>query len=255
MYQTSKSLSILQQKVKKFPQLLFILGSGWNSLYQHLQVEIELGYSELFGVKATVPGHEGKLVIGTLDGQKVALMMGRFHTYEGYTSEEVTRPLQVFAKMGLKKVIITSAAGALNEKYRVGDFVILSDLITVFCPSSLTGPEFVDMSEVFVSELQAVAKHVCVNAGISFREGVYCYVRGPHFETPADKMLLRHLGADVVGMSTVPETIMARSLGIDVLGISFVTNLAFVKHDHHDVLAAAEQGSQQMVTLLRGLAA
>lgn len=253
MFSVIESVNILKKSIKNFPSTLFILGSGWNKVLNDVEVQTEIEYEKLFGVKSTVPGHAGKLVIGKLEDKLVALMVGRFHTYEGYSTEEVTRPIQVFAQLGLKRVVITSAAGALNEKYRVGQFVILSDVITMLCPSPLTGPQFVDLSEVFDSRLRLRAKQICVRSEIPFREGTYCYVRGPHFETPADKMMLHHFGADVVGMSTVPETIMARSLDIEVLGISFVTNLAFAKHDHHDVLAAAEKGSQQMVELLRGI--
>jgi purine-nucleoside phosphorylase len=164
-------------------------------------------------------------------------------------------PIRVFAQAGMKQVIVTAAAGAINEKYKVGDFVVLSDLLTLFLSvdNPLIGPTFTDMSQCFDEELRQRAIKACANNEIPFHEGVYAYAHGPHFETPADKMALKFLGADVVGMSTVPETIMARSLGVKVLGLAYVTNLAFVKHEHKDVLAAAEKGSSRMVSLLKDL--
>lgn len=253
MLSVYQSVQVLSQKVANFPEVAVVLGSGWNALLEQLDLETEISYEELFEVKATVPGHAGKLVIGSVGGKRIACMAGRFHTYEGYTTEQATRPLQAMAQAGLKKIIVTAAAGALNEHYQVGDFVILEDVITAFCPSPLPGADFVDMSQVFSASWRKQALRVCAANGIPHQQGVYVYVRGPHFETPADKMLYRHLGADAIGMSTVPETIMAQKLGVEVLGIAYVTNLAFVVHDHKDVLAAANAGSRQMVTLLQGV--
>lgn len=250
MFSVKESQTILEKSIKKFPSTLIVLGSGWNKVLESAKIVTEIPYEVLFGVKPSVPGHEGKLIIAIINKQKVALMAGRFHTYEGYTSEEVTRPIQTFAKLGLKQVVLTAAVGALNEKYQVGDFIILSDLITTFCPSPLVGPQFIDMSSCFDGKLRQQAIKSCAKEQIPFHEGIYCYTRGPHFETPAEKMLFHNLGADVIGMSTVPETIMARSLGVRVLGLSYVTNLAFVVHKHEDVLAAAEQGGKRMVRLL-----
>lgn len=248
-----QSLNLLKFEIQKFPELLIILGSGWNKVLENVEVVKEIPYQNFLGVGSTVPGHEGKLVIAKINGQQVAFMQGRLHTYEGFTTEEVTRPIQAFAQLGLKKLIVTAAAGGLNPSYQVGDFVILSDLITTFCPSPLIGAKFQDLSQAFNIDMGAQAVQICSTTHIPFHQGVYCYTRGPHFETPADKRLFANLGADVIGMSTVPETIMARFLGIDVLGLAFVTNLAFVKHDHRDVLAAADEGSKQMVMLLEQL--
>ena len=253
MKTVEESVQIIRLAVKDFPETVVILGSGWNKILVGATVMSEISYADLFGVRTSVPGHEGKLVIARTGNKRVAFMAGRFHTYEGYTSEEVTRPIQVFARVGTKKLIVTAAAGALNEKYAVGDFVVLSDMITAFCPSPLTGTQFVDLSQAFDPLMSSQALRVCNQKMIAVHEGRYVFVRGPHFETPADKMLYRNIGGDVIGMSTVPETIMARSLQIRVLGISFVTNLAFVKHAHADVLKAAEEGSRNMVHVLKGL--
>jgi purine-nucleoside phosphorylase len=205
MFTVAKSLKVLQKKIEKFPSTLMILGTGWNAILDKSEVLREIPYDEIFGVTSSVSGHDGKFLIVRIGGKEIACMAGRFHTYEGFTSEEVTRPLQLVAQVGIKRVLITSAAGALNEKYQVGDFVILSDVITAFCSSPLIGPQFIDLSEAFDARLRSHARSVCNEKNISFHEGVYCYTKGPHFETPADKMMFHHAGADLIGMSTVPE--------------------------------------------------
>lgn len=252
MFTFNKSVQILKNHISIFPPTLVILGSGWNNILKDIIIESEIGYETLFGVKTTVPGHTGKLIVGKIDNKRVAFMSGRIHMYEGYSGEEATLPIRVFANAEIKNIIITAACGALNPKYNVGDFVILSDMITLFLvlDNPLKGPQFVDVSQVFDTEMRKRAKEICTAAKIPFREGVYVYYHGPNYETPADKMALRLLGADVCGMSTVPETLTARSLGIKVLGLSFVTNLAFVKHDHKQVIAEANRGSRKMKIIL-----
>lgn len=228
-----------------------MLGSGWNKVVESTKVVSEFGYEEVFGVTSGVPGHTGKLIVSEVGGELVAFMAGRFHLYEGYSASEATQPIRVLNNVGVKRLVVTSASGGINEEYEVGDFVILSDLITLFLPTNpLVGPKFQDMSQAFDPTLRRRAIEICNDMKIPHREGVYMYVPGPHFETPSDKRLARTLGADCIGMSTVPETIQAKNLGMDVLGLSFVTNLAFVKHDHEEVLAAAERGSKQMVAVL-----
>ena len=209
----------------------------------------------MFGVKATVPGHEGRLVIGTLNNSRVALMSGRFHLYEGYTSQEVTQPIHLFAKAGIQNLVLTAACGALNKRYCVGDIVILSDIITLLLSPNnpLIGPPFIDTSCVFDKNLRERAVVIARKNNIFYQEGSHVFYPGPNYETPADKRALKILGADVCGMSIVPETLVARSLGIKVLGLAFVTNLAFVKHDHMQVLKEAERGSKNMKCLLKTL--
>ncbi len=257
MLSESASIELLKKKVADFPKMVVVLGSGWNSVMSEVEIEQEISYGELFGAKSTVPGHAGKLVIGAIGGKRIGFMNGRFHMYEGYTAREATQPVRVFQAVGMEQLVVTSASGAINEKYRVGDMIVLSDLITVLLSpdSPLVGPAFTDMSSCFDEPMRRTAIQTCVKNDIQFHEGVYAYYHGPQFETPADKMAIKILGADVVGMSTVPETIMARSLGVRVLGLSFVTNLAFVKHEHKEVLAEAEKGSQRMVEVLKGVIA
>lgn len=266
----TQALAYLEKIGTEIPENLIILGSGWSEVLKDVEIEVEISYKELFGVEASVPGQDGRLVIGKVQLQntatslvqskkkapkRVAFMAGRLHMYEGYSAREATLPIRVFAQAGVKQIIVTSACGALNEHYKVGDFVVASDMLTLFLSpdNPLVGPEFVDMSQAFDPDMRQLALEICANNKIPFQQGVYCYYHGPNFETPSDKMALRHFGADVVGMSTVPETIMARSLGIKVLALPFVTNLAFVKHDHQDVLAAANRSSAQMITLLTQL--
>ncbi len=255
MFTDQQASEKLSAAIPDFPEMVVVLGSGWNAVLDSVTIEQELSYEELFGVKSSVPGHAGKLVIGKIGSKRIAFMAGRFHMYEGYNAQQVTTPVRVFAQAGMKKMILTAAVGALNEKYAVGDFVITSDLLTLFLSldNPLRGPDFIDMSECFDKDMRLRAMQLCVEQKIPVHEGVYAYCHGPYFETPADKMALRFLGADVVGMSTVPETIQARSLKVDVLSLAFVTNLAFVKHDHHEVLANAKKASSQMNALLLGL--
>ncbi|MBI4226430.1 purine-nucleoside phosphorylase [Candidatus Roizmanbacteria bacterium] len=213
-----------------------ILGSGWGGIRQDLQNAKEDSFEKIFGRRTSVVGHAGKAIFGSLFGKKLVILSGRFHTYEAYTSAEAVRTVRFLHEKKVKKIIITSASGALNPKYQVGDLVILHDMITIFCQSPLTGSQFQNLSQPFSQKLIEAAEKSSFEAGIPSQKGVYIYVKGPHYETFSDKMALRFLGADVVGMSTVPEVIMANHLGMEVLGLSMVTNLAFVKHDHKEVL-------------------
>lgn len=216
-----------------------ILGSGWGKIADNLTERKETSFEKVFKNKTTVPGHLGKIITGQIHGKDVIILSGRLHTYEGYPPYEASKTVRFLHEKGVKKIIITSASGGLNPKYRVGDLVILKDLITLFSRSPLTGPEFQDLSKPFSENLRKEAEKSAKKNRIRVQKGVYVYVRGPHFETFSDKKALRILGADVVGMSTVPEVIMANNLQMEVLGLSLVTNLAFVKHNHKDVLAAA----------------
>lgn len=243
---------IIEDKNKS--DTLLILGSGWNHFIKSLTIVKKFSFQSVFGVGAGVPGHEGELILGKINQKMVWVMAGRFHTYEGYTSQEVTRPLQALVKLGVKQVIVTSASGGLNKNFKVGQIVILSDILALFCQSPLTGSAFQDLSKPFADKWRKKAIEICQRKKIPCQaKGVYAYVRGPHYESFADKTALQKLGADCVGMSSVPETIMANFLGVKVLGLSCITNLAFVKHSHQDVVAAAESVSKNMVWLLSAL--
>ncbi|MDP4030816.1 MAG: purine-nucleoside phosphorylase [Candidatus Beckwithbacteria bacterium] len=235
------------------PRTALILGSGWNRVIDRVKVIKWWDYSDIFSVKSTVPGHQGKLIYGTLAKKPVLIMSGRFHIYEGHSAVKAVEPIQLLKKLGVNTLITTSACGGLNPKYQVGDYVILNDLLTLFSPTPLVGAKFQDMSQIYDSRLQKIAENAMTNLQLNFHKGIYVYYHGPQYETPADKIALRHLGADIVGMSTVPETTMAHHLGIKVLGLALVTNLAFVKHDHRDVLAQSEKASAKMSRLLERL--
>lgn len=224
----------------------FILGSGWGGIVEDIRGEKEASFEKIFGHKTTVVGHMGKVITGSLFGKKLIILSGRFHTYEGYSSFEVTKTVRYLHKQGVKKIIITSASGALNPKYNVGDLVILQDVITLFCQSPLGSNQFQNLSEPFDKELMKKAQKAAAQTDLNTQKGVYVYMKGPHYETFSDKMALRFLGADVVGMSTVPEVIMANHLGMKVLGLSLATNLAFVKHDHKEVLAAGKKQEKKL---------
>lgn len=227
-----------------------ILGTGWNEIVNRVEISGRRPYRRLFKLKSTVPGHQGELIEARLNGRELLILNGRFHLYEGYSPEQVTRPLAWLKNRGVTDLIITNAVGGLNPKYRVGDFVILSDMITLWAPTPLIGPKFQDLSAAFDPRLRQLADSQAKKLNLRRHQGVYCYCHGPQFETPADKRAMIALGADVVGMSNVPETIMANYLGIRVLGLALVTNLAFVKHSHREVLAQAEKGKANMVKLL-----
>ncbi len=174
------------------------------------------------------------------------MFSGRLHTYEGYSSYEATKTVRYLREQGVKKIIITSAVGALNPKYQVGDLVILQDIITLFCRSPLSGSQFQNMSQPFSPSLVESAVRSCTTVDMPMQKGVHVYFKGPHYETFADKMALRFLGADVCGMSMAPEVIMANHLGMEVLGLCLVTNLAFVKHSHEEVLKEEKKQEQNL---------
>lgn len=227
-----------------------ILGSGWDRVLDKVKIIKSWDYNEIFSVKSTVPGHQGKLIYGHLAKKPVVILSGRFHIYEGHTAQKAVEPIEYLKKIGITTLITTSACGGLNPKYQVGDFVILNDLLTLFSPTPLVGAKFQDMSQIYDRFLQQIAEAAMTDLKLNFHKGVYVYYHGPQYETPADKMALRHLGADIVGMSTVPETTLAKYLGLKVLGLALVTNLAFVKHDHKEVLAQSEKAGAKMSSLL-----
>ncbi|OGD61688.1 hypothetical protein A3I57_02655 [Candidatus Beckwithbacteria bacterium RIFCSPLOWO2_02_FULL_47_23] len=239
---------MLDIKVKAKTAL--ILGSGWDKILTQVKIIKSWDYSQVFSVKSTVPGHEGKLIYGTLAQKPVLIMSGRFHIYEGHSAFKATEPIRLLKELGITTLVTTAAVGGLNPKYQVGDFVILNDLLTLFSPTPLVGAKFQDMSQIYDARLQQLAVKAMTGLELNWHKGVYVYYHGPQYETPADKMALRHLGADIVGMSTVPETTMAKYLGLKVLGLALVTNLAFVKHDHREVLAQSEKAGAKMSLLL-----
>ena len=211
-----------------------ILGSGLGDYAEALEDAVKLPYSEIPGFpRSTVAGHAGMWCCGTLYGKRVVMMQGRFHYYEGYGMKDVTLPVRVMQKIGVKTLIVTNAAGGVNLGYHPGELMVIGDMFSMTAQTPLIGPNldafgprFPDMSCAFDKELRALA-HECANEqGFALREGVYAQMTGPTYETPAEIRMLRTLGADAVGMSTVPEVIVARHGGMRVLGISCITNMA-----------------------------
>ena len=211
-----------------------ILGSGLGDYAEALEDAVKLPYSEIPGFpRSTVAGHAGMWCCGTLYGKRVVMMQGRFHYYEGYGMKDVTLPVRVMQKIGVKTLIVTNAAGGVNLGYHPGELMVIGDMFSMTAQNPLIGPNldafgprFPDMSCAFDKELRALA-HECANEqGFALREGVYAQMTGPTYETPAEIRMLRTLGADAVGMSTVPEVIVARHGGMRVRGISCITNMA-----------------------------
>jgi purine-nucleoside phosphorylase len=222
------------------PHIGIVLGSGLGAVAEAVASPVFIPYSEIpHFPRSTVEGHSGRIVAGLLNNVPVIVMQGRVHYYEGYTPQQVTFPMRVLGRLGLRTVILTNAAGGINSNYKIGDLVLLQDHINLLGFNPLVGPNeprfgdgaktglrFFDMTEAYSVELRAMAQKAAHADGPALHEGVYLATSGPSFETPAEIRAFRALGADLVGMSTVPETIVARHMGMRVLGISCVTNLA-----------------------------
>jgi len=259
--------TFINEKIKRSIDAGIILGSGLGGLVREIEIELEIPYSEIpdFPV-STVEGHSGKLIIGKLAGKTVLAMQGRFHYYEGYSMKEVTFPVRVMKLMGINTLFVSNASGGLNPTYSVGDVVIISDHINFFPEHPLRGTNinelgtrFPDMSKSYDPYLRNKAKAIALKNGIAVKEGVYVGVSGPTFETPAEYLMFRNLGADVVGMSTVPEVIVARHMDMTVFGISIVTDSGvpgqIVETSHEEVQEVAMKAEPHMTLILKELIA
>jgi purine-nucleoside phosphorylase len=261
---------LVESKTSIRPKVGVVLGSGLGAFADSLGHTIRLRYSEIPGFPiATAVGHAGELVIGTLgaNGQgtvDLAVMSGRVHLYEGYTAQQVTSGIRLFRELGVERVVLTNAAGGINPDFAKGALVLISDHINLQGANPLVGPNdeelgprFPDMTEAYSPRFRQVARDVANELDITLHEGVYAAVLGPSYETPAEIRFLKAIGADVVGMSTVAETIAANHMGIEVLCISCVTNLAAglsgEKLSHQEVLETADRISGTFLKLLRAL--
>jgi purine-nucleoside phosphorylase len=244
-----------------------VLGSGLGSFTAQMKVEKEIPYGDIphFPV-STVEGHNGKLIFGELGGKKVIAMAGRFHFYEGYTVEEVVFPIRVMKFLGIQTLLLSNAAGGMNIDFEVGDLMLIKDHISLFTPNPLIGknldelgPRFPDMSEPYSKKLIAAAKSIAYAKGIDLKEGVYCGVTGPTFETRAEYKFLHIIGADAVGMSTVQEVIVAVHMGMTVFAISVITDLGIREEEniitHAEVLEAASKAEPKLTYLFKELIA
>ncbi|WDV47921.1 purine-nucleoside phosphorylase [Clostridiaceae bacterium M8S5] len=230
-----KSLEYIQKQIGDFkPEVGLILGSGLGILADEIKNKIEIGYDDIPEFpKSTVHGHKGQLVLGELEGKKVIAMQGRFHYYEGYKMTDVTMPVRVMKLLGVDKLMITNAAGGVNKEFKPGDLMLITDHINFGFDNPLMGknmeefgPRFPDMSHAYNPELIAIARKSAKNISLDLQEGVYMFFTGPTYETPAEIRMARILGADAVGMSTVPEVIAAVHSDMKVIGISCITNMA-----------------------------
>ena len=230
-----KSADYIRSVIGGFePEIGLILGTGLGKFSARIEDPVEIPYRDIPNyLVSTAPGHSGKLIFGTVEGRKVMCMSGRFHTYEGYSFEELSIPVRVMKLMGVKLLVVTNAAGAVNESYRPGDVMIIKDHIKLNGFSPMRGPNvaefgdrFFDISDLYCRELRQIAEQCGEDSGLTIHEGVYFFFPGPQFETPAEVRAARILGGDAVGMSTVTETLTAGHCGMPVLGLSLMTNMA-----------------------------
>lgn len=245
--------------IGEVPDYVVVLGSGLSFPDDVLEKSYSLDYKEIPGFpKVGVTGHHGILTAGNIFGKKTVFMKGRFHYYEGHTIENVVFPIRVFLQAGVKNIVITNAAGGINPKFKPGDIMAIKDHISFFCDSPLRGenidefgPRFPDQSHIYNTEILYDAAKACK---INLKSGVYAYAKGPMYETPAEIRSLSVLGADAVGMSTVPEAIVASHGGMDITGISCITNYAAGISDemltHEDVLEVGKKGAEKIEKLI-----
>lgn len=258
------SARFIRERIKTEVDVAAVLGSGLGAFAETLEEKTIVPYEEIPDfARSTVEGHSGRLVVGKLPGAgiNVAVMQGRFHYYEGYSLDEVTLPIRAFGAMGVSKLVLTNAAGGVNQSFKAGDLMLISDHINLMMKSPLRGQHdnrlgdrFPDMSEVYSKEYRRIAKEAATQLNLRLTEGVYMSLQGPNYETPAEIRMMRLLGADAVGMSTVPEAIVARQMGMKTLGISLITNAAAGIEDapinHAEVMEMGQRVSAQFCELL-----
>lgn len=255
----------IRPRTKLRPQITVVLGSGLGAFADELENSTRIPYARIPNFpRSTAVGHAGQLVIGKTSGIAVTAMQGRVHLYEGYSPQQVVFPMRVLSRLGIRAAILTNAAGGINLSYKQGALVIIRDHINLLGANPLTGanddrlgPRFPDMTEAYFKNFRAIAAEESRRLGTEVHEGVYAAVPGPSYETPAEIRYLRTIGADLVGMSTVPEVIAARHMGVRVLGISCVTNMAAGILDqplsHNEVLETGKRVSGQFIALLRAV--
>jgi purine-nucleoside phosphorylase len=254
----------LKERMHSTPETAIILGTGLGSLVHEISDKYEIAYQEIpnFPV-STVEGHSGKLIFGKLGNKDIMAMQGRFHFYEGYSMKEVTFPVRVMYELGIKTLFVSNAAGGMSPDFEIGDLMIITDHINFFPEHPLHGknipygPRFPDMSEAYDKLLIEKADEIAREKGIKVQHGVYIGTQGPTFETPAEYKMFHILGADAVGMSTVPEVIVANHCGIKVFGVSVITDLGvegkIVEVSHEEVQKAADEAQPRMTTIMREL--
>jgi purine-nucleoside phosphorylase len=261
----NETLLFIRRNYKSDSEVGVVLGTGLGDLVREIEVSVELSYQDIphFPV-STVESHEGKLIFGRLAGKHVVAMQGRFHYYEGYTMQQITFPIRVMKFLGIKTLVISNAAGGMNPLYRKGDIMIMDDHINLLGDNPLIGPNddelgprFPDMSEPYSKRLIELAEQIALQEQMKLRRGIYVAVSGPNLETRAEYRFLRGIGADVVGMSTIPEVIVARHMDIEVFGISVVTDECFPDAlqpaDVPDIIRTANEAQPRLTLLMKRL--
>ncbi len=265
-----EAANAIRSRTNHHPRVGLILGSGLSSLADEVEEADVIPYSEISQFPtSTIVGHAGRLVIGRLAGQTVMVMQGRTHYYEGYSMQRITIPVRVMQVLGIHTLFVTNAAGGINPGFRPGDLMLITDHINLIGMAGLNplrgpnldefGPRFPDMSQAYDPVLQATARRIAAGLEFTLQEGIYMCLAGPTFETPADIRFLRTIGADAVGMSTVPEVTVARHGGTRVMGISGISNVAIAdpsedrKTTHEEVLEAGKIIVPRLVALLKGV--
>jgi purine-nucleoside phosphorylase len=263
----NESVSYIRNLYRETPVAGVVLGSGLGNLVNEIKVEREIEYDDIpHFPMATVEGHHGKLIFGEISGKKIVAMAGRFHYYEGYSAADVAYPIRVMKMLGIKTLLISNAAGGVGRGFEVGDLMIITDHISFATINPLLGPNnedlgprFPDMSEPYKKELIDTAKQIAAANGIQVKEGVYFGVTGPTFETRAEYKMIRVLGGDAVGMSTVQEVIVANHAGLPVFAMSVITDVGIREEDnvitHHDVLMAARDAEPKLTTIFKEMIA
>ncbi len=261
---TEETVKYISEKIDQKPKIGIILGSGLGLLADEIEVDVKIPYVDIpnFPV-STVKGHKGQLIFGILNDVHVVAMQGRFHYYEGYTMEEVIFPVRIMKKLGIECLFVSNAAGGVNADFMVGDIMFITDHINLM-PNPLLGPNhtdlgprFVDMSEAYNKQILNKAKKVARHHGINFKTGIYAAVTGPTYETPAEYRYIRTLGADAVGMSTVPEVIAARHMRLPVFAVSVISDLGvegkIVEISHDEVVDAASHVAPMLNVIIKDL--
>lgn len=263
--QVQETVNYIKVKTGFTPEYGVILGSGLGSFTQDIQIEFTLPYNEIpnFPV-STVQGHKGALVFGTIGSKKVVAMQGRFHFYEGYDMKQVTFPVRVMKYLGVTKLVVSNASGGVNPNYKVGSIVLITDHINMMPEHPLRGknderfgPRFVNMSEPYSRAMITKAKEIASENGITVQDGIYMGLQGPTFETLSEYRMVKNIGADCVGMSTVPEVIVARHMELETFGLSVITDMGDEENieevNHAEVLKAAEKAEPFVRLLIKEL--
>ena len=259
----NETLDVIKQKTTGTYETGIILGTGLGGLVKEIEVELEIPYDELphFAI-STVESHSGKLIFGKIGDKKVVAMQGRFHYYEGYSMQQITFPVRVMKYLGVNTLLVSNACGGMNPLFRRGDLMLMVDHINLLGDNPLIGknedelgPRFPDMSEPYSSELIELAENIALENNVKVQKGVYVAVTGPNLETKAEYRFLRGIGADVVGMSTVPENIVANHMGMKVLGISIITDECFPEAlkpvDVSEIIATAMEAEPKMTLIMK----